>query len=62
MILYRCKEELTKEFQMTKKREMMKARVEELVKQGISKELAKIMAKAEFENGIYISRNGSVVY
>lgn len=47
---------------MTKKREMMKARVEELVKQGISKELAKIMAKAEFENGIYISSNGSVVY
>lgn len=44
------------------KKEMMKARVAELVKQGIDKELAKIMAKAEFNCGLYISGTGSIVY
>lgn len=48
---------------MTKtQKEMKKARIEDLVRQGIDKELAKIMAQAEFDNGIYISSNGSVVY
>ena len=46
----------------TQKKEMMKARVAELVKQGIDKELAKIMAKAEFDNGLYISGTGTIVY
>lgn len=43
-------------------KEMLKARIRDLVKQGVDKELAKIMATAEIENGIYISSNGSVVY
>ena len=30
----------------------IKARTEELIKQGIEKELAKVMAKVEFETGL----------
>ena len=48
---------------MTKiQKEMIKSRIRDLVRQGVDKELAKIMAKVEIENGIYISSNGSVVY
>ena len=56
--------DMTKEIHMTQtqKREMLKARIRDLVKQGVDKELAKIMAQAEFENGIYLSSDGSVVY
>ena len=46
----------------SRQKEMIKARIRDLVKQGIDKELAKIMATAEIENGIYISSDGSIVY
>lgn len=46
----------------TTEKEMLKARIADLIKQGIDKELAKIMAKAEFENGLCISSDGTVVY
>lgn len=55
--------DMTKEIYMTQtQKEMLKARIRDLVKQGVDKELAKIMAKAEFDNGIYISSDGSVIY
>lgn len=46
----------------SRQKEMIKARIKDLVKQGIDKELAKIMATAEIENGIYISSDGAIVY
>lgn len=46
----------------SRQKEMIKARIRDLVKQGIDKELAKIMATAEIENGIHISSDGSIVY
>ncbi len=47
---------------MKTNKEMLKARIEDLVKQGVDRELAKIMAKAEFESGLYISGMGTIVY
>lgn len=46
----------------TTEKEMLKARIADLIKQGIDRELAKIMAKAEFENGLRISSDGTIVY
>lgn len=46
----------------TTEKEMLKARIADLIKQGIDRELAKIMAKAEFENGIHRSSDGTIVY
>lgn len=46
----------------TTEKEMLKARIADLIKQGIDRELAKNMAKAEFENGLHISSDGTIVY
>lgn len=54
--------DMTKEICMKNKKEMLKARIEDLVKQGVDRELAKIMAKAEFESGLYLSGTGTIVY
>lgn len=47
---------------MKTNKEMLKARIEDLVKQGVDRELAKIMAKAEFECGLHLSGAGTIVY
>lgn len=54
--------DMTKEIYMKTKKEMLKARIEDLVKQGVDRELAKIMAKAEFESGLHLSGTGTIVY
>lgn len=53
---------MTKEIYMKTKKEMLKARIEDLVKQGVDRELAKIMAKAEFDSGLHLSGTGTIVY
>lgn len=38
---------------MKAEKDAIKARTEELVKEGIDKDLAKVMARAEFDCGLY---------